>query len=211
MGLGLHLRPSNPDRRCSHPSIRATRSDEIVKHRSPVHAVQPIAHERASSSGDGSDPEGRLSESFAALYEAEFLSMVRLAVALTGSESGAQDLVHDAFVRVHAHWARVEHPRAYLRTAVVNACRSAARRSARERAANARHRAGDTRTVAALDADEVFDVLAALPYRQRVALVLRFYEGLSDADIAGILRCREGTVASLVHRGLLQLRRVMVQ
>ena len=62
---------------------------------------------------------------------------------------------------------------------------------------------------AKLDADEMFDALSLLPYRQRAALVLQFYEGLPQAEIAMILRCREGTVASLVHRGLAQLRRVI--
>jgi RNA polymerase sigma factor (sigma-70 family) len=57
----------------------------------------------------------------------------------------------------------------------------------------------------------MFDVLATLPYRQRAALVLQFYEGLSQAEIADVLGCREGTVASLVHRGLTQLRRVIEQ
>ena len=62
---------------------------------------------------------------------------------------------------------------------------------------------------AQLDADELFDALATLPYRQRAALVLQFYEGLPQSEIAQVLRCREGTVASLVHRGLAQLRRVI--
>jgi RNA polymerase sigma factor (sigma-70 family) len=131
--------------------------------------------------------------------------MVRLAIALTGSDAAAEDLVHDAFIRVHKHWARVEHPRAYLRTAVVNACRSAGRRAARERDANARR----TVEIVSLGADEIFDALASLPYRQRAALVLQFYEGLSQAEIAVVLGCREGTVASLVHRGLDQLRKVI--
>jgi RNA polymerase sigma factor (sigma-70 family) len=55
----------------------------------------------------------------------------------------------------------------------------------------------------------MFDALAALPHRQRAALVLQFYEDLPQAEIAEILGCREGTVASLVHRGLAQLRRVV--
>jgi RNA polymerase sigma factor (sigma-70 family) len=55
----------------------------------------------------------------------------------------------------------------------------------------------------------MFDALGSLPYRQRAALVLQFYEGLPQAEIAKLLRCREGTVASLVHRGLAQLRRVI--
>jgi RNA polymerase sigma factor (sigma-70 family) len=60
-----------------------------------------------------------------------------------------------------------------------------------------------------LEADEMFDALAALPHRQRAALVLQFYEDLPQSEIAEILGCREGTVASLVHRGLAQLRRVV--
>jgi RNA polymerase sigma factor (sigma-70 family) len=55
----------------------------------------------------------------------------------------------------------------------------------------------------------MFDALMALPMRQRVALVLRFYEDLPEAEIAAVLRCREGTVASLIHRGLKTLRRVI--
>ncbi len=143
--------------------------------------------------------------SFVELYESGFAPMVRLAVTLIGSEPAAEDLVHDAFVRVHAQWRRVEHPYAYLRTAVVNACRSAARRSARERAALS----GQIADVVTLKADEMFDALATLPYRQRAALVLQYYEGLSQAEIADVLGCREGTVASLNHRGLAQLRRVI--
>jgi RNA polymerase sigma-70 factor (sigma-E family) len=154
------------------------------------------------------EPEVRaadLQASFVELYQTRFAPMVRLAVALTGSEATAEDVVHDAFVRVHAHWRRVEHPNAYLRTAVVNACRSVARRSAREQAALS----GQVADVITLRADEMFDALATLPYRQRAALVLTYYEGLTHAEIAQILGCREGTVASLTHRGLAQLRRVI--
>ncbi|MEX1006742.1 MAG: sigma-70 family RNA polymerase sigma factor [Acidimicrobiia bacterium] len=149
--------------------------------------------------------QGALTPSFVQLYEESFGSMVRLAVALTGSEASAEDLVQDAFVRVHARWGRITTPTAYLRRAVVNACRSAGRRATRERAASFRERA----TTDSLNADELFDVLERLPYRQRAALVLQFYEGLSQAEIADVLGCREGTVASLVHRGLAQLRRVV--
>jgi RNA polymerase sigma-70 factor (sigma-E family) len=143
--------------------------------------------------------------SFVELYEESFGPMVRLAVALTGSEAFAEDLVQDAFVRVHARWHRIDTPTAYLRRAVVNACRSAGRRASRERSAASLELA----TAASLHADELFDVLASLPYRQRAVLVLRFYEGLSQAETAAVLGCREGTVGSLVHRGLAQLRRMI--
>jgi RNA polymerase sigma-70 factor (sigma-E family) len=145
------------------------------------------------------------SSSFVDLYYECFTPMVRLAWALTGSEAAAEDLVQDAFVRVHAHWERIDSPRAYLRQAVVNACRSASRRAKRERTT----RPPLLAEVAQLEADELFDALAGLPYRQRAAIVLQFYEGMSQAEIAQLLHCREGTVASLVHRGLAQLRRVI--
>jgi RNA polymerase sigma-70 factor (sigma-E family) len=153
---------------------------------------------------------GAFDRSFVELYQEKFAAMVRLAVALTGSDAGAEDLVQDAFVRVHARWERVEMPTAYLRRSVVNGCRSAARRAARGRAARERAaRSLELASVEVMEADELFDALAMLPYRQRVALVLQFYEGLPQSEIAAVLGCRVGTVASLVHRGLAQLKRVI--
>jgi len=55
----------------------------------------------------------------------------------------------------------------------------------------------------------LLDALARLPYRQRAALVLKFYEDRTEADIAELLGCRPATVRSLVHRGLSALRRVI--
>ena len=63
----------------------------------------------------------------------------------------------------------------------------------------------------AFEADELFDVLARLPSRQRAAIVLRFYEQMSDNEIAALLHCRPGTVASLVHRGCARLRGAMAE
>ena len=162
------------------------------------------------SPSDAWPPVERAAEfdsSFADVYRELQLPMVRLACALTGSETLAQDLVHDAFIGAHARWNRIDHPRSYIRASVVNACRSASRRAKRERSAEPLFVVEDR----ALEADEMFDALSALPYRQRAALVLQFYEGLRQSEIAEILHCREGTVASLVHRGLAQLRRVIDQ
>lgn len=143
---------------------------------------------------------------FAECYRDLRPEMVRLAAVMTGSPETGQDLVQDAFVRLHGAWNRVYEPRAYLRRAVVNACHSHHRRRGVER----RHASAvEPMTSTALGADELADALDALPYRQRAALVLRFYADLSDIDIAAALRCRPGTVASLIHRGLEQLRRVI--
>jgi RNA polymerase sigma-70 factor (sigma-E family) len=136
-------------------------------------------------------------------YREQFRPMVRLAYLLTGSTETAQDLVQDAFVRLHRRWSSVEHPAAYLRRSVVNGCNSHHRRVRLERT-----RRPDPRTDAVdLEADEITDALAALPRRQRTALVLRFYLDLPDAEAAEVLGCRVGTVGSLVHRGLAQLRK----
>src|SRR5262249_49844441 len=99
----------------------------------------------------------------------------------------------------------VENPVAYLRKAVVNACRSAARRARRERTQPRLELLGHTE----LHADELFDALSKLSYRQRAALVLTFYEGPTQAALAEVLGCREGAGASLVHRGLAEVRKVI--
>jgi RNA polymerase sigma factor (sigma-70 family) len=57
----------------------------------------------------------------------------------------------------------------------------------------------------------VLDALGRLPYRQRAALVLRYYEDRPDHEIAEVLGCRPATVRSLVHRGLEALRKVVVR
>jgi RNA polymerase sigma-70 factor (sigma-E family) len=141
---------------------------------------------------------------FLELYQRRFQEMVRMAYLLTGSVETAQDVVQDAFVRIHGHWGTVREPDAYLRAAVVNACRSHHRRRAVERRAPLR----DT-GVESFAADELADVLATLPHRQRAAIVLRYYEDLPDRDIARALGCRVGTVASLIHRALSRLRQVV--
>jgi RNA polymerase sigma-70 factor (sigma-E family) len=161
--------------------------------------------EEAEASVAGPPRPGSLAD----LYRERYGAMVRLAYLMVGSTSVAEDLVQDAFARVHRHWDDAEHPKAYLRMAVVNACRSHLRRLALERAYK-RHPSVTGDGVQSAP-DELFDALAALPARQRAALVLRFYEDLSEADIAVALGCRPGTVKSLVHRGLAELRKVVEQ
>ena len=153
-------------------------------------------------------PEERWA-AFAEFYATEHGRMVRVASLLTGSGETAQDVVQDSFVRVYGHWGRIRDPAGYLYRAVVNGCRSHHRRAEREQ--RLRDRAGRMRPEAtsSIGADELSDALASLPYRQRAALVLRFYDDLSEADAAALLGCRPGTVGSLVHRGLEQLKKVI--
>ncbi len=143
--------------------------------------------------------------SFADLYRDTYADMVRLAVLLTGSVDVAQDVVQDAFVSVHRAWARVREPQAYLRRAVVNVCTSHHRRMFRVR--RTMERTGPS--TVELGADELFDVLASLPARQRGAIGLRYWHGLDERDIARALGCRPGTVGSLLHRATARLREVI--
>jgi RNA polymerase sigma-70 factor (sigma-E family) len=141
---------------------------------------------------------------FVDLYRARYLPMVRLAFLLTGSNPLAEEVVQDAFVRVHNALDRVDQPAAYLRTTVVNGCANLRRRQAVERryvfAA-----AASTEP----EADHLADALGRLPERQRAVLVLRYYEGLSELEIAEAIGCRPGTVKSTAARALAELRKVI--
>ena len=155
----------------------------------------------------------RRDDRFGDFYERQYAPMLRLAYLLTSSSAAAEDLVHDAFVRVQPRWDRLDQPVAYLRRAVVNACHSYHRRRRVERAHAVASSSG-TQGGAAGEAvfqepDEVWDALAALAPRRRAVLVLRFYADLSEADTARALGCRPGTVKSLTSRALADLRRVI--
>jgi DNA-directed RNA polymerase specialized sigma24 family protein len=138
---------------------------------------------------------------FAELYAAEFDPLVRLATLMCGRVEVARDIVQEAFVRLHMHWPTVRDPLAYVRRSVVNGCRSQARWERRRRG-----------TPVGVEPwvedphDELGDALMTLNHRQRAAIVLRFYEQRSEAEIAHALGCRPGTVGSLIHRGLGRLR-----
>jgi RNA polymerase sigma factor (sigma-70 family) len=141
---------------------------------------------------------------FTEVYRDCFTEMVRLGYLLTGSRETAEDLVQESFVKLQRHWRRVEQPRPYLRRSVVNACHSHHRRRKRER-----ERQREPVEIAELGADELGDALARLPYRQQAALILRYYHDLCETDIAATIGCRPGTVGSLIHRGLAELRKVI--
>ena len=119
-------------------------------------------------------------EGFEKLYAREYEPMLRVAFLLLDSADGAQEATHDAFAKVYERWRRIDDHGAYLRTCVVNRCRDLQRRGRLER-----QRTPDpTSTYEELGARELLDALAALPIKQRAAVVLRYYEGLSEAETA---------------------------
>jgi DNA-directed RNA polymerase specialized sigma24 family protein len=151
-----------------------------------VRVVEPVRVER---------------EQFADFYAREYGRMIRRATLLCGSAVVAHDLVQDVFVEMLRRWEQIDMPGPYVQRSVVRACHRARAR---------RHGTGDAVSrppVVELDPDELFDVLARLPYRQRAAVVLRFYDDLSEVEIAAQLGCRPGTVGSWIHRALQTLRK----
>jgi RNA polymerase sigma-70 factor (sigma-E family) len=150
---------------------------------------------------------GRLGD----LYAAHAPDAVRLAYLLTGQRHLAEDLVQEAFVRLFGRFRDLRNPDAfgaYLRTTVVNLARSHFRRRRVERAYV--ERVGREPRPVAVDTergDELWGALQRLRPRQRAAIVLRYYEDLTEAQTAEVLRCAVGTVKSLVSRGIDQLRR----
>ncbi|MEA2460610.1 MAG: hypothetical protein QOH90_787 [Actinomycetota bacterium] len=139
---------------------------------------------------------------------------VRLAYLLTGDREVAEDLAQDAFVRVAGRLAHLRDPKGfdqYLRTTIVNLSNSYFRHRRVERAYLARERnisppATDDPGRAVVEREELWRRLDGLSRRQRAAIVLRFYEDLSEAEVAETLGCAPGTVKSLVSRGLEKLR-----
>ena len=142
---------------------------------------------------------------FEDLYALEYRPMVRLAFVMLGRDGPAEEVVQDGFARVYERWDTLHSPGGYLRTCVVNGCRDVLRR---QRLAIWR-RPDPGPTSSDLGVDHLTDALAALPPKRRAAVVLRYYGDLSEAEIAATLGVRPGTVKSMLHRSLAQLRGVI--
>ena len=149
----------------------------------------------------------------AELYRRHAPDALRLAYLLTGDRAEAEDVTHDAFVRVAGRLRSIREPDAfagYLRRTIVNEVAAHTRRRGRERARVervARMNATSGSGVADADVDgPLWQALQALPERQRTAIVLRHWLDLSEAQTAELLRCPLGTVKSLLSRGLTTMR-----
>lgn len=150
-------------------------------------------HESVAKVADGA--------AFDDFYARRWEGSVRLAALTTGSIAVAEEITQDAFVQLHRHWERVEHPAAWLRAAIVNGCRDWVRRRAREPLALVPDEFLSDRA----EAIAVRDALRVLTPRQRTAVVLRYYEDLPEREIADLLRCRPGTVKSTLAASLTKL------
>jgi RNA polymerase sigma-70 factor (sigma-E family) len=158
-----------------------------------------------------SEPQARTS-SMEELYTANAQRAGRLAYFLVGDRELAQDLVQEAFLKVFARWGNLREPQsfaAYLNRTIVNLANKTHRRRGIER--RYLERQPGLKTVALErdyeTADELWQQLQLLPTRQRTAVVLRYYEDLTDQQAAEAMGCSETAVASLVQRALGSLRK----
>jgi RNA polymerase sigma-70 factor (sigma-E family) len=148
----------------------------------------------------------------AELYTRYVPAGIRLAYLLTGDRHQAEDLAQEAFIRCVGRFQHLRDRRAfdaYLRRAIVNLHTSGLRRTKLERAHAARERGAPTRASSMPDVagqQDLWSALQGLPSRQRAALVLRYYEDLSERDTAEVLGCSLPAVKSLVARGTEALR-----
>ena len=144
---------------------------------------------------------------------ARWTSLHRLAYLLTGSGPAAEDLLQTALMKTYVSWPRVkgvDSPDAYVRRVMVNTLISERRRawSGRESLQSEPPEAveGPVDT-AVLNHEVLWPLICALPARQRAVVVLRYYEDLSEEQIATLLGCARGTVKSHAFEALRSLRR----
>lgn len=140
---------------------------------------------------------------FVDVYNDRYRPMVEIARLTTGSNALAEELVQDAFTDLFRRFDTLHTPDAYLHRAVVSRCTSWVRRRVTER----RYYERCSPQPAWTDPDTltVMDAIYRLPARQRAAIVLRFLADWPEADIANALKCRPGTVKSLLSRARTQL------
>ncbi len=143
-----------------------------------------------------------------ALYQHHAVGLIRLAYLMLGDRAGAEDAVQDAFCGLYRHWDRLtdqDRALAYVRTAVLNGCRSALRRRAIGRRLSVHQPPAASAEAAVLGREERQEVMRAvrrLPGRQREALVLRFYFDLPEREIARLMGLRPSSVRSATARAL---------
>ena len=157
-------------------------------------------------------------EALTALYAAHYRKLVRIAALLLDDHSVSEEVVQDAYVKMHGSWHRIresEAAEAYLRTTVVNLARSRLRRrmvankhlpKPMPDAPSAEHGA-----LVQLERDRVIMALRQLPPRQRECLVLRYYADLSEAQIADAMGISPGAVKSHASRGMAALRAALTE
>ncbi|MDR1710263.1 MAG: SigE family RNA polymerase sigma factor [Propionibacteriaceae bacterium] len=134
------------------------------------------------------------------------VALQAFAFLVIGNREDARDAVQDALLGAYKRWDRLgDDPLAYVRRSIVNANISAWRKRRRETPV-AQVQSNSWDQGPQVETTWVRRMCGNLPTKQRAAVIMRYYEDMSFAQIAEILGCPETTARSLLHRGLAQLR-----
>jgi RNA polymerase sigma-70 factor (sigma-E family) len=148
---------------------------------------------------------------FAEFVRMSLPTLLRYGHALTGNPHDAADLVQSVLEKLGARWGALRRkgfePLAYARRAMANSHISRWRRHRRERLVAEFPDAVAESGVDRLEHEPLWQALRSLPPRQRAVVVLRFYEGLSELEIAATLGISPGTVKSQNSRAMATLRK----
>jgi RNA polymerase sigma-70 factor (sigma-E family) len=173
-----------------------------------------IGHGSAVLTYTGEDARSRdvsASQAVTALYREHATGLIRLAVVMLGDRPTAEDVVQEAFCGLYRRWAHLSDPAKslpYVRSAVLNGCRTVIRRRSRHDGRLAAEPAAASAEHDALLGEEhraVIQGVRKLPPRQREALVLRYFMDLDVAEIAQSMGISPGTVKSTLSRGIAAL------
>lgn len=148
---------------------------------------------------------------FDEFVDARLRELLRTARAVCGDAALAEDLVHDVMIKVQGHWSRIgalDVPEAYVRRMLVNEYLSWRRKWSRETpvAEVPMAEPAPDHAVQLVERDALRRQISRLPRRQKAALALRYYAGMSDAEIADAMSCSPHTVRSYLSRALTTLR-----
>jgi RNA polymerase sigma-70 factor (sigma-E family) len=138
-------------------------------------------------------------------------ALYRYAYLLTGSHADAEDLAQQTMLKAYGSWAKVaraDSPTAYLRRMLTNTYLSQRRPKARrgEVLTDEPPELGAAPPSGPDDRMVLWPHVRSLPPRQRAVVVLRYYEDLSEQQIADVLGCSTGNVKSTAHHALKALR-----
>ena len=171
-------------------------------------------HGETGVSGGPSHEANLRNADFSEFFDAMWPRLFRTALAIVGDRAAAEDALQGAFAKAYASWHRVanaDHPEAYVRRMVVNEIIGSRRYGwwRRERPHEHVEPAAATPSPEAgvVERQTLWAAVQQLPLRQRAVIVLRYYEDLSEAQIADALGCSAGTVKSQASAALANLRR----
>ncbi|HET7018718.1 MAG TPA: SigE family RNA polymerase sigma factor [Streptosporangiaceae bacterium] len=187
--------------------------------RPPVFPRHPPVRRRHADGWSAQVRDDTAASTVTALYQASALGLVRLAHVLIGDRGAAEDIVQDAFSGLYWRWEQLRdtgNALPYVRSAVLNSCRSALRRGGPAEVLSADLpdfglvlASAEAVILSEEQRRAVMTALRSLPSRQREVLVLRFYLDLSETEIAAQMGIGKSSVRSAQHRALAALGRML--